>query len=523
MFVPKFSQKSTGTTYQIYVNGAWRDSSSEILLPNLNPAHKSQVLGHVSETTGAEVDGAMRAAEAAFPAWRAVSGNMKTKIFLHLAQILYARFTDFQETMSREMGKTLFDCKLDLDEAIGVVECVAPQGLSLKGETYQKNIDGVVMESRLEPRGVAAIITPFNFPVAIPVAQVLAALVTGNTVVWKPSHLIPESSQAIAAALDEAFTWAKETLNVSVPPGTFNMVSGDVGPGQAVATHPLVKCLSFTGSKAVGDAVDSAASGLGKRVMKEVGGINIFYVHREADIARAAKNFVYGKTITGGQRCTSIQEVLCDAPVYDAFLAAVLEETKGIVTGDGSCSELADADKTPGLYSLPPLVSEEQQVRVLGLIEQSVSQGAKLGHQVPITAALTDEGYYVPFSIIENVGPENVLYTTEIFGPVGVLTKVKNIYEAITIVNAKIGIVACIDSRNKDASEHFIQSVLRTRVDDGRHGTGAFWATRFGGDRGAGSGNPALDENMVMGYVLWKTIYRAYKPFAEPEDDDAGI
>ena len=523
MFVPKFSQKSTGTTYQIYVNGAWRDSSSEILLPNLNPAHKSQVLGHVSETTGAEVDGAMRAAEAAFPAWRAVSGNMKTKIFLHLAQILYARFTDFQETMSREMGKTLFDCKLDLDEAIGVVECVAPQGLSLKGETYQKNIDGVVMESRLEPRGVAAIITPFNFPVAIPVAQVLAALVTGNTVVWKPSHLIPESSQAIAAALDEAFTWAKETLNVSVPPGTFNMVSGDVGPGQAVATHPLVKCLSFTGSKAVGDAVDSAASGLGKRVMKEVGGINIFYVHREADIARAAKNFVYGKTITGGQRCTSIQEVLCDAPVYDAFLAAVLEETKGIVTGDGSSSELADADKTPGLYSLPPLVSEEQQVRVLGLIEQSVSQGAKLGHQVPITAALTDEGYYVPFSIIENVGPENVLYTTEIFGPVGVLTRVKNIYEAITIVNAKIGIVACIDSRNKDASEHFIQSVLRTRVDDGRHGTGAFWATRFGGDRGAGSGNPALDENMVMGYVLWKTIYRAYKPFAEPEDDDAGI
>jgi len=523
MFVPKFSQKSTGTTYQIYVNGAWRDSSSEILLPNLNPAHKSQVLGHVSETTGAEVDGAMRAAEAAFPAWRAVSGNMKTKIFLHLAQILYARFTDFQETMSREMGKTLFDCKLDLDEAIGVVECVAPQGLSLKGETYQKNIDGVVMESRLEPRGVAAIITPFNFPVAIPVAQVLAALVTGNTVVWKPSHLIPESSQAIAAALDEAFTWAKETLNVSVPPGTFNMVSGDVGPGQAVATHPLVKCLSFTGSKAVGDAVDSAASGLGKRVMKEVGGINIFYVHREADIARAAKNFVYGKTITGGQRCTSIQEVLCDAPVYDAFLAAVLEETKGIVTGDGSSSELADADKTPGLYSLPPLVSEEQQARVLGLIEQSVSQGAKLGHQVPITAALTDEGYYVPFSIIENVGPENVLYTTEIFGPVGVLTKVKNIYEAITIVNAKIGIVACIDSRNKDASEHFIQSVLRTRVDDGRHGTGAFWATRFGGDRGAGSGNPALDENMVMGYVLWKTIYRAYKPFAEPEDDDAGI
>ena len=519
MFVPKFNSR----TYQIYIAGAWRDSLSVKLLPNLNPAHKSQVLGYVAETTEAEVNEAMQAADAAFPAWRAVSGNHKTKIFLHLAQILYARYEDLQQTMSREMGKTLFDCKLDLDEAIGVVECVAPQGLSLKGETYQKNIEGVVMESRLEPRGVAAVITPFNFPVAIPIAQVVSALVTGNTVVWKPSHLIPESSQAIAAALDEAFAWAKEKLGVSVPPGTFNLVSGDAGPGQAVVTHPAVKCLSFTGSKAVGDAVDATASGLGKRVMKEVGGINIFYVHRDADIARAAKNFVYGKTITGGQRCTSIQEVLCDQSAYDTFLAAVLKETKGIVTGDGASPELADADATPGRYSLPPLVSEEQQARVLDLIEKSVAQGANIRHQIAVPDDLASEGYYVPFTLIENVGPENVLYTTEIFGPVGVLTRVKNITEAITIINAKIGIVACIDSQNKDASEHFIQSVLRTRVDDGRHGTGAFWATRFGGDRGAGSGNPALDENMVMGYVLWKTIYRAYKPFAEPEDDDAGI
>ncbi len=518
-----FSPKLTADTYQIYIAGQWRDSASESKMPNINPAHKSQILGYVPEATDAEVDEAMLAAEAAFPAWRAVSGNMKTKIFLHLAQVLYARFEDFQQTMAREMGKTLFDNKLDLDEAIGVVECVAPQGLSLKGETYQKNIDGVVMESRLEPRGVAAIITPFNFPVAIPIAQVVAALVVGNTVVWKPSHLIPESSQAIAAALDECFTWAKEKLGVTVPPGTFSMISGDVSTGQAVISHPVVKCLSFTGSKAVGDAVDAAASGLGKRVMKEVGGINIFYVHKDADIPRAAKNFVYGKTITGGQRCTSIQEVLCDESVYEQFVAAAIEETKGIRIGDGSSQEMADADATPGLYSLPPLVSEEQQSRVLGLISQSLLEGANIRRQVPVPDALAAEGCYVPFTLIENVGVGNIFYTTEVFGPIGILTKVKNIQEAITIINQKIGIVACIDSQNKDASEHFIQSVLRTRVDDGRHGTGAFWATRFGGDRGAGSGNPALDENMVMGYVLWKTIYRAYKPFAEPQDDAAGI
>ena len=520
MFTPKLNSKAQ---YQIYLAGVWRDSETQTFLPNINPAHKTQVLGQVADATDAEVDEAMQAADAAFPAWRAVSGNMKTKIFLHLAQVMYACFDDFQQTMAREMGKTLFDCKLDLDEAIGVIECVAPQGLSLKGETYQKNIDGVVMESRLEPRGVAAIITPFNFPVAIPIAQVVAALVVGNTVVWKPSHLIPESSQAIAAALDECFVWAKDKLGVTVPPGTFSMISGDAAPGQALIQHPAVKCLSFTGSKSVGDAVDATASGFGKRVMKEVGGINIFYVHKDADIQRAAKNFVYGKTITGGQRCTSIQEVLCDESVYEQFVAAATQETKGIRIGDGSSADMADADKTPGLYSLPPLVSEEQQARVLGLIQQSVSEGASIRHQVAVPDALAAEGFYVPFTLIENVGPNNIFYTTEVFGPVGILTKVKNINEAITIINQKIGIVACIDSQNKDASEHFIQSVLRTRVDDCRHGTGAFWATRFGGDRGAGSGNPALDENMVMGYVLWKTIYRAYKPFAEPQDDDAGI
>ena len=520
MFTPKLNPNQQ---YQMYIAGQWRDSKTPTFLPNINPAHKTKILGYVADATDAEVSEAMQAAEAAFPAWRAVSGNLKTKIFLHLAQVMYARFDDFQQTMAREMGKTLFDCKLDLDEAIGVIECVAPQGLSLKGETYQKNIDGVVMESRLEPRGVAAIITPFNFPVAIPIAQVVAALVVGNTVVWKPSHLIPESSQAIAAALDECFVWAKDKLGVTVPPGTFSMVSGDAAPGQALIQHPAVKCLSFTGSKAVGDAVDATASGLGKRVMKEVGGINIFYVHKDADIQRAAKNFVYGKTITGGQRCTSIQEVLCDESVYEQFVTAAIEETKGIRIGDGSSQEMADADKTPGLYSLPPLVSEEQQDRVLGLIQRSVSEGANIRRQVPVPDALAAEGYYVPFTLIENVGQSNLLYSTELFGPVGVLTKVKNINEAITLINQKIGIVACIDSQNKDASEHFIQSVLRTRVDDGRHGTGAFWATRFGGDRGAGSGNPALDENMVMGYVLWKTIYRAYKPFAEPQDDDAGI
>ncbi|MGO8671923.1 MAG: aldehyde dehydrogenase family protein [Capsulimonadaceae bacterium] len=493
--------------YRPYIDGEWRDSGAVEWYDNLNPAHPETVLGRVPECTTGEVDRAVQAANRAFEVWRGVSGNVRTKLFLKLAQILERDYDRLVATMTREMGKTLFDSRLDLDEAIGVVECVAPQGLSLKGETYQRNAAGVVMESRLEPRGVAAIVTPFNFPLAIPIAQVVSALVTGNTVVWKPSHLVPESSIAIAAALEEAFAYVEGRHGAAVPEGTFNMVFGDQAAGDALIRHPDVRCVSFTGSKVVGDAVDAIASGLGKRVMKEVGGVNVFYVHREADLDRAARNFVYGKTITGGQRCTSIQEACIDDAVYESFVERVLKEAAGIVSGDGASEALDKADRVPGQYSLPPLVSGEQRARVLALLAESVTQGASIRYQGPSGA----EGFYVPFTLLEEVGESNVLYRTEIFGPVGVLRRVSGVVEAIERINDRVGIVACIDSVNKDVTEHFIQSVLRTRVDDGRHGTGAFWATRFGGDRGAGSGNPALDENMVYGYVMWKTIYRSYR------------
>jgi aldehyde dehydrogenase (NAD+) len=509
-----YPRKNSDDRYLVFINGEWIASKAVLSHPNVNPADKFEVFGSVPECTDDEVDAAMQAAEQAFPIWRSVSGNIKTKMFLRVGQELYENYDRIVDTMSAEMGKSLFDARLDLDEAIGVIEAVAPQGLSLKGETYQKNIDGLVMESRLEPRGVAAIITPFNFPLAIPIAQVTAALVTGNTVVWKPSHLIPESSQCIVAAIENARRWVETRFKMQVPAGYLNMLSGDISTGKALVVHPIYKALSFTGSKAVGDTVDATASQLGKRVMKEVGGINFFYVHRDADMNRAARNFVYGKTITGGQRCTSIQEALVDQEVYDEFISAAINEAQNIVAGDGRSAEVGRADADPAFFGLPPLVSEEQQKKVTGLIDEAIGQGARILFQLPIDEKLTAIGNYVPFTMIGNVTQDNVLASTEIFGPVAVITKVSGVGEAIKRINDTVGIVACIDSKNKDASETFIQGVLRTRVDDGRHGTGAFWATKFGGDRGAGSGNPALDSGMTSGYVMWKTIYRSYSPQA---------
>ena len=502
-------RKDEKGVYEQFIDGQWHVSSSASYYESRDPAHKKRILGLVATTTGEEAKKAVEAAQRDFVSWKNISSDIRTKLFLEVAQ----RFTLYQSEMdriiTREMGKTLFDARLDTNEAIGVLQVVAPMGLSLKGYTYQNIQQGLHMESRREPSGVAAIITPFNFPCAIPISQITAALVTGNTVVWKPSHLTPEISQMIIRLIGASIEAVEKRDHVRIPRGILNMIFGEK---KTIVEHPAVRTISFTGSKEVGDRVGSIASGLGKIIMKEVGGINITYVHQKADLNKAADQFLYGKTITGGQRCSSIQEVLIDESVFSPYLERVNEMAKGVVMGDGSSEVIASADATPGQYSLPPLVDEEQYQRVEGLVARSLREGARLLYQIPVPGALKEEGYYLPFTILGGVDEKNILYSTEVFGPVAVFTAVKGIREAIRIINEKIGIVACIHSEDKHATEHFIDQVLRTRVDDGRHGTGCFWSTKFGGDRGAGGGNPSLDDEMVNGYSLWKTIYRKYDP-----------
>ena len=504
------ARKTAAGVYMPYIGGQWVDASWEQTYDNLDPADHSSVWGQVPECTPQEVASAVEHAGAAFSSWRFSTGDFRTKAFYRLTGMLKESEDFFVPLMTREMGKTLFDSRLDFLEAVGVCEALSPQGASLKGVTYQKLTPGLTMESRLAPRGVAAIITPFNFPLAIPLAQIMAAIISGCTVAWKPSHLTPECSQAICALVEYALAQEAEAAGIGLPTGILNMLHGDAQTGDALIRQPAVQTISFTGSKVVGDQVDATASGLGKRVMKEVAGINFFYVHEEADIERAARNFVYGKTITSGQRCSSIQEALVDRKVEREFTARVLELAPGVVHGPGGSDELTAADASSEHWSCPPLVSPEQRDRLATLVKSSIEHGAELLYQAELPEGLSQAGNYFPFTLLTGVDKGNPLYAQEAFGPTGIITAVDDLREAVARINETIGIVACIDSRDKSTTENFIEQVLRTRIDDGRHGTGCFFATKFGGDRGAGSGNPALDEDMVNGYLIWKTIYRSY-------------
>ncbi|MEJ7614753.1 MAG: aldehyde dehydrogenase family protein [Candidatus Fervidibacter sacchari] len=497
--------------YMVLLNGEWKTSFGEEGHENRNPT-TGELLGIVPEATEEEVQQAVKFAANAFWQWRQVPTDIRMKFGLRLAELLEENRDELVKTMATEMGKTRFDAHLDINEAVGVTQVVAPMAVSMTGKAYTNIVANLTMESRVEPRGVVALITPFNFPIAIPTAHIVAALMTGNTVVWKPAPEVPKCSQALASLVLQAMEETERRYRVQLPRGVFNLILGDAKAGETLIRQPAVQTVSFTGSKFVGDYVDSVASSLGKKVIKEVGGINQHYIDENADLRNAAIQVLYAKTITNGQRCTSIQEALVHQKVYDDFVGEILELAENVVMGEPLSEEVWQADNAPDRFGLGPLVSSKQKTRAEDLLQRTLDEGAKVLYQGKVPEQWVN-GYFFPLTILGSQRLDDTLAHEEIFAPVLVVRKVKSVHEALEIINEKrIGIVACIHTCDMNLAEFFIQNALRTRVDVNRHGTGALWGTKFGGDRGSGSGNPSLDCEMVYGYVLWKTIYRAYKP-----------
>jgi acyl-CoA reductase-like NAD-dependent aldehyde dehydrogenase len=500
-----------GNRYKLLLAGEWRISHSPEGHEKVNPT-TGELMGLVPEATEEEIRKTVQSAADAFWQWRHIPTDIRMKFGLRLAELLEEQRENLVRTISTEMGKTRYDAHLDINEAVGVTQVIAPMAVSMTGKTYTHIVANLAMESRVEPRGVVALITPFNFPIAIPTAHIVAALMTGNTVVWKPAPEVPECSQALASLVLQAMEDTERRYRTKLPRSIFHLILGDAKAGECLIRQPEVQTVSFTGSKVVGDHVDSVASALGKKVIKEVGGINQHYIDAAADLRSAAIQVLYAKTITNGQRCTSVQEALVHERVYDEFKAVLLSLAGNVVMGDPLSETVWRADQAPDQFGLGPLVSAKQKIRAEELLERERTDGARVIYRGEVPEGLR-RGFFFPLTIVESERSDDTLAREEIFAPVLVLRKVAGIHEALELINERrIGIVACIHTRDMDAAEFFVQSVLRTRVDVNRHGTGALWGTKFGGDRGSGSGNPSLDSEMVYGYVLWKTIYRAYTP-----------
>src|SRR5947199_1095572 len=301
-----------------YVGGAWTPAGSGRTYEKHNPAHPSELVGEFPASGEEDVNAAVEAAAAAFPGWSGMPAAGRGAVLIRAADAVEARVEEIAADMTREMGKPLREARLEAARAAAIFRFFAGEAWRPKGELFEQSATGSALYTVRRPIGVVALITPWNFPAAIPAWKTAPALIYGNTVVLKLAQEAPLTGLHLAACFDEA----------GIPPGVFNIV---IGRGSEVGTplvnHPDVKAISFTGSVAVGVQVREQATALGKRVQLELGGHNPLIVMADADIDRAAEAAYAGAFWSAGQKCTATRRILVEDAAYDDFRGRLVAGT----------------------------------------------------------------------------------------------------------------------------------------------------------------------------------------------------
>ncbi len=477
------------------INGRWQAAAGGHTLESRNPADVGDQVAVAPMSSARDVNDAVSAAKAAFPGWRAVPAPKRGEILFRAAERLSREKESLAQVVTREMGKVIAEARGDVQEAIDMTYYMAGEGRRLAGETVPSELPDKDAKSVRVPLGVAALITPWNFPVAIPSWKIAPALVAGNTVVLKPSALTPLCATRFVQVLHDA----------GVPPGVLNLVHGHgEGVGDALVNHPDVALVSFTGSSTVGEKIEAACGRLHRPVCTETGGKNVVLVMHDADLDLAVEGALWGGFGTSGQRCTAASRVVVHEAVYDAFLARFVEAAGALRLG-------------PGLDSatdVGPVISASQQEKVLEYIAIGKREGAKLlcgGHAV--TDGALAAGHFIAPTVFGDVAPTMRIAQEEIFGPVVAVIRARDLPQAIEVANGvAYGLSSAIYTRDVNSS-----AVAERDLDTGivyinASTIGAEIQLPFGGTkktglgpREAGGRGGALDL-----YTKWKVIYRDF-------------
>jgi acyl-CoA reductase-like NAD-dependent aldehyde dehydrogenase len=477
------------------INGNWEDAVTGQTLESINPADTSEVVGVVSKSQKADVDKAVDAARRAFRGWRLTPAPKRGEIIFRAAGILVKRKRELGELMTREMGKILPEALGDVQEAIDMAYFMAGEGRRLSGETIPSELPDKDCKSVRVPVGVCGLITPWNFPVAIPAWKLMPALVCGNTVVFKPSSYVAVCATMLVEILQEA----------GLPKGVLNLVHGSgEEAGAYLASHPDIDALSFTGSTAVGEKIATTAAGQGKKVSCEMGGKNAIVVMDDADLDLAIEGAVWGGFGTTGQRCTAASRVVVHTAVYNRFLDMFKKAASRLRLGNGLYPKT----------DVGPLINSSQMEKVLNYIEAGKKEGARL---VTGGKACTDgqcaKGYFIEPTIFADVEPNMRIAREEIFGPFVSVIKARDLDDAIGIVNnTRYGLVSSIYTRDVNKSAIAERDLNTGIVYINASTIGAEIQLPFGGTRKSGYGHEeaggrggALDM-----YTNWKVVYRDF-------------
>jgi alpha-ketoglutaric semialdehyde dehydrogenase len=480
-------------TYLNYIGGEWRPAASGETLDNTNPARRSQVVARFQKSSAADVDAAVAAAARAFPAWRDLPAPARGEIILRAALILERDRDHIARQMTQEMGKPLKETQGDLQTAIDVGKYVAGEGRRAEGETVPSALPDKLCLTLRQPFGVVGVITPWNFPLAIPAWKTFPALLAGNTVVLKPASDTPLSSAALVEALVEA----------GVPAGVLNFVTGPGGTlGDALVTDPRVAMISLTGSTAVGKHVAELCGRDLKRCSLELGGKNAVIVMDDAHLDEAAAAVAWGGFGTTGQRCTATSRVVVHEKVAGAFAEKLVAAAEKLRLGDGLLPETG----------MGPLVNQGRVAAVHEYVEIGQREGAKLltgGHPAS-DGALAEGAFYAP-TVFTDTKPDMRIAQEEIFGPVVSIIPVKDYEAAIQAANSTIyGLSCAIFTENARTVFRAMRDIESGLVYINAGTTGAEPHLPFGGMKQSGNGHRELGWKAVEEFSEIKTVFVSY-------------
>jgi aldehyde dehydrogenase (NAD+) len=480
--------------FKNYINGEWVESRSGNVIENRNPADTGELVGLFPASSEKDVAEAVDAAKAAYDKWRLMPAPKRAEILFRAAEILVERKEEYAIQMTREMGKVLAETRGDVQEAIDMTYLMAGEGRRMFGETTPSELPNKFAMSVRAPVGVAGLITPWNFPMAIPSWKSMPALICGNTVVLKPAEDTPLSTYNLVHVLEEA----------GLPPGVLNVVFGE-GPaaGAPIIENPDVNLVSFTGSTEVGRIVSKACAPTFKKCHLEMGGKNIIIVMDDANLDLAVDGAIWGGFGTTGQRCTAASRLAVHKNVYREFSEKFVARAKNLKVGDGLETST----------DMGPCINEQQLNTVMKYVQIGKGEGAKLatgGHR--LDKGPYANGWFHEPTVFVDCDPALRICQEEIFGPVVALIRpFSTLDEALAIANGvNYGLSASIYTRNVN-NAFVAQREIQTGIVYVNAPTiGAETHLPFGGIKNTGNGHRESGIAALDFYSDWKTLYIDY-------------
>ena len=481
-------------TYQNLIGGEWVAAKSGRTFRTLNPADTRETVAEYSVGGQADASAAIQAAAAAFPAWSAMTPIARGRILSKVSQILESRKAELSEWLTREEGKTLAESQGEVQRAVDIFRFYGGLSYTLGGQTIPHDLPGNLLFTRREALGVVGLITPWNFPIAIPAWKLAPALVSGNAVVIKPATPAPAMTLEIAKALVEA----------GLPKGVLNVVVGEGREvGNEIASNSTVVAVSFTGSQAVGQKIYQTLASRMARAQMEMGGKNPTIVLADADIDLAVSLVLKAGFGLTGQACTATSRVIVKKTVINSFTEKLVAKARMLKVGNGLA---------PGI-EMGPAVSQEQLDNDLAYVKGAVAEGATLlcGGRRMQEGALA-HGFFIEPTILGDVTPKMRIAREEVFGPVLAVMAVNNFDEALQVANGvEAGLSASVVTRDLKKAMLYAERIQAGVVKINQISTGLALQAPFGGvkksstdtfrEQGAGA---------IEFYTRQKTIYLDY-------------